>query len=1100
MEGQDPREERAMAVGRISGPLLKANLERNGIDLAVETDLLYIDVNNGRIGIKTTTPQYDLDVNGIISSSRINTDFLTVNSNYNIGNVNITSTVGNLVLQPGTLSDRTVILGELEVTGDLTIGGSITLGDADTDGITLDAEITSDIVPDASATYNLGSATKNWNTIWVSSIDSETEVVSFDTNGAITLPVGTTAQRPSSLAQGMIRYNTDDARFEAYNGTVWTGIGGVIDTDQDTYITAEQTADDDILRFYTAGAERLTLSATGQITAGAGYVPLANQDLVTKIYVENNFAGSGTEIDLLAGTPTDNSWLDGAYLGFTDTDLVTDVLDGLNEAIDNVRNNTFVRSVSFTGSPTAGGEGTTVTLSLTVDGNPNRYDITWGDGSVTTGTTDSTPSHTYTSNAGSPYTVTVRAYNNNATSGTTGSEASATNTDYIIIYTADPVAAFALYRNASGGSSLSGNNLYVIENNDLYMENLTTNTTMADVTYTFNWGDGTSLDNVANDSAAGGVSGSRLQHTWASGTSTGTGRDTLTLTLASHTTANPAVIPTSATKQLKVYDPAISAPNGLSTKTISFTGSVGTSPLLASGATDNTGSTSLSAGDSVSRTTSDRFGTIQSSEISTYAYDADAGTLTANVNGSADGAVTFDGTDNSGTYTSLVVTDEEDYNLLNASGSSTSFETSIYHLGLFTGFKAKISKAASSVPVGINSYQLSHSTTGSTNTIEFVKDDVTRTPDLTIGTLSENVAGTYRYISGVPYYNTGNPSLTLSGVSINYFIGQTYRNTSQVVEVRNGTNAEGANQPCIPDQSFSYADIEGTVSFLTGGIPNANTGKDLTTPYAIGDLTIALTSASVIALGSPRYRAYNVNGVGSDTLHFTQTIAVHTAPQSGISEIAIDVSGSLGATYSDDAVRIFDFNAATTDNPTFNSATNFYTNNPYTEASDPGVVGTKEATIRLGVLEHNVNDYSTGYLPVGPNRSGDTGTQYFTMAFRRTTVANFNINITSTTGISGLWIAAPGTAIDSASSINGWLDTGIQYAGSGVPGANTGAGGNGSNGCASTGGDIIGTGVSLSGSYTQTLGTENMTNATGNVVLVRIALAANEKVTALSIS
>jgi len=122
------------------------------------------------------------------------------------------------------------------------------------------------------------------------------------------------------------------------------------------------------------------------------------------------------------------------------------------------------------------------------------------------------------------------------------------------------------------------------------------------------------------------------------------------------------------------------------------------------------------------------------------------------------------------------------------------------------------------------------------------------------------------------------------------------------------------------------------------------------------------------------------------------------------------------------------------------------------------------------------------------------------MAFRRTTVANFNINITSTTGISGLWIAAPGTAIDSASSINGWLDTGIQYAGSGVPGANTGAGGNGSNGCASTGGDIIGTGVSLSGSYTQTLGTENMTNATGNVVLVRIALAANEKVTALSIS
>ena len=62
-----------MAVGRISGPLLKANLLRNGVDLAFETDLLYLDVNNSRIGIKTTTPQYELDVNGTTRS----TDLIT---------------------------------------------------------------------------------------------------------------------------------------------------------------------------------------------------------------------------------------------------------------------------------------------------------------------------------------------------------------------------------------------------------------------------------------------------------------------------------------------------------------------------------------------------------------------------------------------------------------------------------------------------------------------------------------------------------------------------------------------------------------------------------------------------------------------------------------------------------------------------------------------------------------------------------------------------------------------------------------------------------------------------------------------------------------
>jgi hypothetical protein len=42
-------------------------------------------------------------------------------------------------------------------------------------------------------------------------------------------------------------------------------------------------------------------------------------------------------------------------------------------------------------------------------------------------------------------------------------------------------------------------------------------------------------------------------------------------------------------------------------------------------------------------------------------------------------------------------------------------------------------------------------------------------------------------------------------------------------------------------------------------------------------------------------------------------------------------------------------------------------------------------------------------------------------------------------------------------------------------------------------------GSSLSGSYTMTLGEENMSNATGNVVLVRIALASGETVSAVSI-
>jgi hypothetical protein len=202
---------------------------------------------------------------------------------------------------------------------------------------------------------------------------------------------------------------------------------------------------------------------------------------------------------------------------------------------------------------------------------------------------------------------------------------------------------------------------------------------------------------------------------------------------------------------------------------------------------------------------------------------------------------------------------------------------------------------------------------------------------------------------------------------------------------------------------------------------------------------------------------------------------------------------------SSNGIRSTYFLSSTTNNPTYVGATNFFTANVYSESSDPGVAGTKEATLRLGVIKHDITDYSNKFLPAGPNRSSDTGGQYFTFAFRRFVVANFDINITSSTGVVGVWIAAPGTSIDSTSGLNGWLDCATTYAGAGVPGSNTGAGGNGSDGCASNTGDRIQANVALSGGYTMTLGTENMTNATNQVVLVRIALASGQIVTALSV-
>jgi hypothetical protein len=51
-----------MAIGRISGQMLKANLLRSGTDLAFETNLLVLDVTNSFVGIGTATPARKLHI------------------------------------------------------------------------------------------------------------------------------------------------------------------------------------------------------------------------------------------------------------------------------------------------------------------------------------------------------------------------------------------------------------------------------------------------------------------------------------------------------------------------------------------------------------------------------------------------------------------------------------------------------------------------------------------------------------------------------------------------------------------------------------------------------------------------------------------------------------------------------------------------------------------------------------------------------------------------------------------------------------------------------------------------------------------------------
>lgn len=233
--GQEP--EQIASLGRISGKLLSENLVRHGVDLAFDTDLLYLKVSpiikgnhevDGEegdpnydstlpaalsgtgIGINIDTPGYDLEINNDVLTRRlvVNTDAyidnLYISNNRigtTVGNIEIFTTgadgivlfdklsTDNLLFNGNTLTSSTNntninfnpsgtgtielqadtnVTGNLNVTGAISLDGNlrtnsnIIIGDQPTDVVVVNTDLTQDINPGSTLTYNLGSVSKRW--------------------------------------------------------------------------------------------------------------------------------------------------------------------------------------------------------------------------------------------------------------------------------------------------------------------------------------------------------------------------------------------------------------------------------------------------------------------------------------------------------------------------------------------------------------------------------------------------------------------------------------------------------------------------------------------------------------------------------------------------------------------------------------------------------------------------------------------------------------------------------------------------------------------------------------------------------------------------
>ena len=489
--------------------------------------------------------------------------------------------------------------------------------------------------------------------------------------------------------------------------------------------------------------------------------------------------------------------------------------------------------------------------------------------------------------------------------------------------------------------------------------------------------------------------------------------------------------------------------------TLTITGAVGPFRMTNFTQTDNTGTgtASVTGGTSVSPL---RVGTYTTSTITNInTITGDVISVIKNAVQSGTRTITS-GATNAGTYGDLVIINNVDYATVAGIAANFWYSANLRATGTATAGWNNVSiKDTNGVPTSNATWYYDNSAPG--------------TPTFTSPSIVP-LAPSLTYSSTVPHYNSA--TTFRLGVDVSKLSGDMY-----------------------PASDTFFTGTAGGAF----GAPTSNTytAVGIATPIArnlyvaTGSATVNSTSTIIAGFGlsavGPSVTVDNSYSTASQSLSaaLANTVLYKTGTASTMEETSITFGTAVG-TGSGLAARII--NPGTTDTPTYTASAALFN-------SQSSTLTANDATIVAATLKHDQTNYSTLYLPVGPNLStGRTGPQYFTFKFVRTSVSKFDIKYTGT--IAGLWVALPGSTIDTTSSINGWMDMSVAYAGSGHPGVNSG--GNGSNGCALGGNAVLNTLVT-NGSYTCTFGDVSSSSTATNEIYVRIKLTSGQTVSALTL-
>lgn len=250
-EGGIPNEEGILSINLVNPKIFGSGFLLSASQIS-STDVLSADIETGLLNV------ISVEADSAEFSTTTITNTLTAPT---IQNINITtssiSSTGLSISSPN-----------VSISGSLNVGSNVQIisgsGNITTSGV-LKTTNSLNINDRISITNNIISSTTG-NNILLSPATGR--VAKINTTSALTIPSGTTAQRPATgvVENGSIRFNTDTGQYEGYSGATssWSSLGGVRDLDGNTYIAAEASvgANDNTLYFYNDGNNTLKITPT----------------------------------------------------------------------------------------------------------------------------------------------------------------------------------------------------------------------------------------------------------------------------------------------------------------------------------------------------------------------------------------------------------------------------------------------------------------------------------------------------------------------------------------------------------------------------------------------------------------------------------------------------------------------------------------------------------------------------------------------------------------------------------------------------------------------------------------------------------------------